>query len=209
MAFPTTGILDAFGRADEGPPPSASWVTSSGLGHQVVTNAAQANATDTFTASTWNSSFAADQECYFDATQMGSGASAYFVTSVRIATAATYLSNHYELNWYGSTLEVWKRFDGVWTQRGASISYTFAANDQLGLEVSGTTLTAYQNSTSLGTRTDSDVSGSGFTGVGTNWPSGATAPRLDDFGGGAIVVAGGGLPRDPAHTPQHQAVMAM
>ena len=33
MAFPTTGLLDDFNRADEGPPPSASWSISYGGPH--------------------------------------------------------------------------------------------------------------------------------------------------------------------------------
>ena len=66
LAFPATGILDNFNRANEGPPPSASWTTDNDSlpnGLQVISNQCGSPAAQGMGA-IWNTSFADNQDAY-------------------------------------------------------------------------------------------------------------------------------------------------
>jgi hypothetical protein len=190
MAFPTTGLLDQFNRANEGPPPSASWVNSKAVGLKVASNECAGDIA-AGSASSWNTSFGANQECYAKVTVT---TPTNMTLYARLATATDYNSNHYEIVFASTTtLQFWKRVSGVWTQMGANETISHSSGDQWGIEVNGTTITTYKNGVSQASRTDSDVAGAGFIGLAA--PLSDPAVTFDDFGGGAIVVAGGQPPR--------------
>jgi len=187
MAFPVTGILDPFTRADTGPPPSGSWTTSTGTGHKVVSNTC---APDTGgSGSVWSAAqFAATQEVYATISTMVP-AGQTFTLVVRQVTAANYLSNHYEIACVpaagNGVIQVWKRVGGVWTQLGADINTgaDWANGDVFGLRAVGNVLEVYRNGTLLATRTDTDISGGGYIGL---W-NGEVTCRWDNFGGGSLA----------------------
>lgn len=189
LLFPSAAILDNFNRANEGPPPSASWVNSLSQGLKVLNNTAVPDTSGD--GSSWNTSFAANQEAFLDlATQVpGNGDSINL--GVRLQTASDYLSDHYEVNARPAAgndqYQVWKRAGGSWTQLGADIDLggEVSTGDQIGIEANGTTITLYLNGASQGTRTDSSVSGTGYLTVAVEAPSGEA---IDDFGGGAVVA---------------------
>jgi len=72
-AFPSTGILDDFNRANEGPPPGSNWITSSGLAGLVV--ASLELTTDPTEAgngaATWNHELGPSAEVYAAVTHIG------------------------------------------------------------------------------------------------------------------------------------------
>jgi len=82
-----------------------------------------------------------------------------------------------------TTAKVYKTIAGVWTQLGANCSGTFAQNDILRLEVSGSTLTPKLNGTAISgcERTDTvlTVGRPGAYMDGADW-------RLDDWAGGDL-----------------------
>lgn len=205
MAFPTTSVLDDFNRANTGPPPSSSWVTESGTGHEVVSN--QCDPDTANSVSRWNTSYAAAQEAYCTVIDVPASGK-YVGVFIRLASAGGYGSSagSVEINCFPSTIEVWQFSGATWSQLGATIGYTLSANDVMGMDASGATVAIYQNGTSLGTRTTA-VTGSGYIGLIAGGTS--STPSVDNFGGGAIVVASGVIPRDLAHTPQHQSLMSM
>jgi hypothetical protein len=182
MAFPTSALLDNFNRANEGPPPSANWVTDVGYaGLIVASNACTRNAASS--AGAWNTSFVADQEIYADLIDPTDCS-----LNIRLVTANNLASNHYQLYFVDeTTLELYKSVATVFTQLGADITVTHVDGDQWGIECIGTTIKVYQNGVEVASRTDSDVSGAGYIGASLR----AAATIMDDFGGGAVVAAGG------------------
>ncbi len=68
MPFPTTPILDDFNRADEGPPPSASWelVADTAFGLIVLSNQIKREIDTTTAAQAWIAPFGNDAEVYVD-----------------------------------------------------------------------------------------------------------------------------------------------
>src|SRR3989304_5384307 len=73
---------------------------------------------------------------------------------------------------------------GVWTQLGSDLANP-ANGSVLKLEVSGTTLTAYDDDVSQGSRTDSSIA-SGYAGVAAYGDN--TTTRGDNFEGGNLGV---------------------
>lgn len=120
---------------------------------------------------------------------------AYGYACVRMAGANGTLTC-YALRWrVGSTTYEIGIFDGsgeTFTTIGAA--FTAAAcggGDVFKLEVSGTTLTAYRNAVSLGSRSDGTYS-SGAVGFGQRNEDAFAYGQLDDWSGGDL--AGGGSP---------------
>jgi hypothetical protein len=75
-----------------------------------------------------------------------------------------------------------KYVSGTWTQIGADITGTYAANDVIRLEVSGNKLTCFQNGTIIRVDFDGSLTG-GYPGVRFYNVAGA---RLDDWEGGSL-----------------------
>lgn len=187
MGHQITRLLDDFNRADEGPPPSASWVASLNGGLQVVSNECAAVIGDE--AASWNTLYLADQE-FFVTISVPPPTGQYVVVYARLVTATDWNSNQYQIDMIATggasdTVQFWKRFSGVWTQLGSDISLSpnIAIGDQVGIRLVGTDISAHYNEDNIGSRTDSDITGAGYGGLYIS----ETTARLDDFGGGAFT----------------------
>ncbi len=188
MAFPATPLLDTFNRSDEGPPPSASWVTNFSSGNEVFSNECRADGVDG--GSSWNTQFQPAQEVWGTLAAVpadGGGAT----TLIRLQDPADFLSDHYETTYVknaGATndiIVVYKAVLGVFTQLGSDIALgaDLAAGDHLGTRAVESTLDIYLNNTAVAQRLDSDVTTAGYIGI----YQGDTTSRLDNFGGGNFV----------------------
>ncbi len=197
MAFPTVTLKDDFNRANEGPPPSASWVTSNGTGVSVNGNTCRGSGAG-FDAATWNTVYGPDMEAELEIAQVPTDA-VYHELTLRQQTANSYASDHYEIDIVpvaganNDTIEVWKSVSTVFTQLGATINLgaDFAVGSKWGGSVIGTTITAYFNGASVGTRTDSDIAGAGYAGFLLTDTT--TDLYVDNFYAGSVVTARHGL----------------
>ena len=165
----------------------AGWVANdAGGGHDFVinTNACAANGSGVDFASHWSSdAFDADQ--YAQAT-VAAISTAQIGVAVRCASGNTVTYyGLYAANGAGSQL--FKNVAASWTQIGSDAD-TFAANDVMRLEGSGTTLTGKKNGSniSIGARTDTSIA-SGYAGVCQYDAS--TGSRVDSFSGGNLSSA--------------------
>lgn len=196
MPFPSVSLLDNFTRANEGPPPSASWVTSDTNGLKVVSNLCVQTTTDgSWNAATWNTQFTADQEVAAKIGFIAGGP--YSSVSARQQTNNDYGSNHYEMGFYHQTgndeAVIYKVVGGVFTQLGAvfNIGTEWANGDSLGMKLTGSTIEAFRNGASLGTRSDSDISGAGYAAIGVNSTPATSDTRYSEFYAGSIAAGGG------------------
>lgn len=192
MAFPTTGILDSFDRANEGPPPSANWTTgvrgtTSGL--QVVSNACVQTVADFNTADAWWNvgTFGPDSEVYVTYTTVQSGPDARLYLRLQQPGSSSTVDGYLCLA-TDTSLSTYRLDNGAFTQLGATETITLASGDSLGIEGVGSTITPYQKTggvwSAITTRTDATY-GAGYIGMalsGTGWV-------VDGFGGGAVVTA--------------------
>lgn len=201
MAFPTTGVLDSFNRANEGPPPSASWGAPIYFGQSglvVNTNQCAASAVD-WKDSYWNATvFGADQETWFTLATLPAGTNAIFLHGRIQATGLGTSPNGYVLRVAPGTpdwlISVQTLSAGALATIGTAVvvaAANFLAGVKLGFELVGSTLKGYRDS-GLGwvemiSRTDSTWTGGGR--IGAEWND--TTLRIDDFGGGNVAAAGG------------------
>lgn len=204
MAFPTTGVLDSFTRANEGPPPSASWdypinsAFAAGAGMSVLSNVIGSSST-TFCGSYYKTSYGPDTEAFVTiATLPGVGLDLFL--DVRIVSPGSGGSggasgDSYSASWVnqaGADELIYFRADnGVYTQLGATDTPgNMTAGDKFGVEMIGSTIQAYRYTggawAAFGTsRSDSTYSAAGSIGCGF----GDNIGRFDDFGGGTVVTA--------------------
>ncbi len=193
MAFPTTSVIDDFNRADEGPPPSSSWtgkVLSTDFDElRVISNVVGHSGGGNRTA-WWNvGTFGADSEAYLDLSTYDSAN--YVGVFCRIQTPNTTSSDGYSFfSASSTTAEFYRHDNNSYTKLGATVTgLSWATGDGLGLEVVGSTLTGYKRTSgtwaSVSTRSDSTYTTSGYIGM---YVDGATH-RVDNFGGGTVVVA--------------------
>ncbi len=184
MAFPTTGILDNFNRADGalganwGRPYSnllGEWAVS---GNQCVAGALQNGAV----ANYWSAAtFGADSEVY--AIRISGG----FSIALRLAdVTGTSPDGYYNDTSAGSI----NRLDnGATTQLGATFTGVTTNGNSAGFEAIGSTFKAYEKSggtwAELASRTDSTYSAAGYLWITCS----LQGNTLDDFGGGTVIVA--------------------
>lgn len=190
MAFPTTGLLDQFDRADEGPPPSANWTNdifgAGNNGLSVISNECGSSAG---VANGYWSPVAFGPDCevyctvavapladtgkirlYLRLQNIGTGTTDGYLTELPKALGSVII---YRVDNAGITL-----LDFVSTP-------AFAAGDVLGFEAVGTALTVYKNGAAIIATTDATYAGAGY--VGVQLPD--TTTRIDNFGGGTIPGA--------------------
>lgn len=193
MPFPTTPILDSFTRADEGPPPSASWSnTFNGL--KVVSNECAGNAVGQ-NISFWNASTPGGGcEAYATirakpANTNGMGICARLKDTGAIGTLDGYLITALTAV-VADTIRIDRLDNGVATTLGSTISQEFSVGDKIGIRCVGSNIQAwYFNGTSwslLGTRVDTTYPDAGRIGLIIQNILG----RWDDFGGGNYVAGG-------------------
>jgi len=192
LAFPSTGLLDTFNRANSNAL-GASWSASTGF--RVNANAlnARAGGLATWTAAT----FGANQEAWFTFTELSPFASEQGLV-LKANPAGTAMIKVVYRSLLGqvriSTLDP----TNGWQVRATFTGVVLAAGDHLGARAaSDGTVTAYKNGTALGATNVASgtspwptpqVRGGGrvgvqFTGTQNN---DLTDARVDDFGGGTV-----------------------
>ncbi len=200
MAFPTTGILDNFNRANEGPPPSADWTTDplgfgdSGL--KVLTNQCIGNNSGSDNSGYWDTTtFGPDCEVYATIV-VRPNTGQYFGVYARLVQIGAGTTDGYYVEYIfqaagTDTVSIYRIDNASFTVLGSAISQDFNLGDKLGLELIGSTLTAYRHDgsswASLGSRTDSTHSAAGNIGLAMH-----DVAIADDFGGGTVVAGGFG-----------------
>jgi hypothetical protein len=195
VSSPTTGILDNFNRANEGPPPSASYtgaISGNALTNAwvVTSNVAAGNRTGASTC-WWNvSTFGPDMEGYFTVTtKVGSGA--YCGVFLRLQSPGGAGWDGYTLYYNtdaggaNDDMEIYRADNGVETLLGASVTQEVATSDQFFANAVGTALKIHQNGTERVSRTDATYGSAGYIGLYMD----DTTGRIDDFGGGTVVTA--------------------
>ena len=204
MAFPTTSVLDNFTRANEGPPPSASWLASSIF---TGTSALQVTSNTLQSASSagggWGTTAGPDSEVYVTISTLMANLSNCNLW-LRGADVGTVNEDGYKFTvqrqdgfpGFGATIVRVDNDSG--TQLGATINDTggaMSAAEKLGCEAIGSNLTMYYNRgswVSLGSRTDATYAGAGYMLIAST----DSAARYDDFGGGTVVTGGASLASD-------------
>jgi PKD repeat protein len=183
--FPSTVVLDDFNRANGAI--GGSWVSATGL--NVTSN--ELTSTGVSTSPVWNGAiFGADQEVYVTLRQITPAAPEHDL--MLKVQGTSYTAGHIEVRYTAAAGQVQVSTytqATQWVNRGAPIAVTFAAGDQFGARAySNGTIEVFRNGVLIGTRSAG------------NWPfaanggrlgmtlDGATVTRLDDFGGGNIVI---------------------
>lgn len=202
-AFPITSILDSFNRANEGPPPSASWggrLYSSGFQFKVSSNALileNGSANGDSKTDYWGASFSADQEAYITVSTKSTNVSQYPIWfDMRMQTPGTSGLDGYEVAFFpvagaaNDTIQMYRIDNESFTTLGGLITQEVSAGDSVGVSVIGSTITVWYKAsagswTSLGTQTDATYGSAGYIGIGA---ADTTSPTwvLDNFGGGSI-----------------------
>lgn len=191
QVFPSTLTLDTFNRANEGPPPSASWVNSAGTGLKVVGNVCTPNDATIIQASSWNTSFNANQEAFFSIATAKPADGTSTSVHARLGTANDLTTNRYvvfitSVAAANDQMTIRKFVSGTLTTLGATIDIggEYAVGDQIGIQTVSNTIEAFYKAVSQGTRVDTDITGAGFIGL----RNGANANSdFDDFGGGELT----------------------
>lgn len=191
MAFPVTSVLDDFNRADGDP--GSNWspeILNNYLRLTIASNQLTDNST-AFESNYWNASqFGPDCEVYCDIVAMPTN-------SFSLVARMQNPDNDASVVWYELSIDptnsyLLKCSSGYASraQLGANLGVAFSAGDKAGLEVSGSTITAYRYTggswSAIDSRTDSDVSGAGYVGI-ILWNDSTTT--IDNFGGGSTSAA--------------------
>lgn len=187
MAFPTTGVLDSFDRADSASL-GASW-TPQFDSFKIVSNQCAVTTSDTYTAVLYGTAFANDQEVYLTLSTISTVFN-YGRLWVRSSSSTDPEVASYSLSWDAEfgTITVNDVTSTVETQLGATITQSLSSGDSVGLSIIGSTITVYYKASggswnSLATRTDSAHSTGAYLAMEVY---GKTASRFDNFGGGSI-----------------------
>jgi len=188
MPFPTTGILDAFTRADEDPLGNGTWTgpfRETGGQLKIVSNVILGQATSQNNSSYWSAAdFGPDCEVFHDVSTVDADIS----PSLRISSPGASV-NCYIISENGGTWQLYKEVGGAFTALGSSASQTVSAGDGIGLSAVGTTITMWYRAgagawATIGTpQTDSSVTGAGKIGTCANFNQ-----TYDNFGGGTVAT---------------------
>lgn len=211
MAFPTTGILDDFNRADG--PVGSNWgldpFNANSETPQVTSNqfAPPSPRGSSFATEAWwaAADFGPDSECYATIAALPTTNSVMYVWA-RGAGLSTSVSTAdcYEVEWQlltgNDTINIYRVIDTGSTVIATltAASCNLAAGDKLGIEVLGTgatvTVTAYKFQSgawssvlSFGDTDPARLLAPGAIGCGIFDGTGLTG-RFDDFGGGAVAA---------------------
>lgn len=194
MAFPLTPILDDFNRADIGPPPSASWLSTNPDGgsafavHKVVSNQLSPNAAASW--SCWNTTYGPDCEVYADVPTLGTLGNTHQLYLRMTPDTVSRDGYTFVLKSTSSTLADFaiSRVDNtVETTIGATVTgIAFAAGDAFGGSAIGNILTLWARRSGVWSpildRYDATYTAAGKLDV---FSPDATI-RLDNFGGGTL-----------------------
>jgi hypothetical protein len=195
MAFPTTGILDDFNRADENPLSfGGKWAARAGTASdsqlQIISNVvAWGAAAGALGSRYWaDSTFGPDCEVYATVTTLSGTAADYVRMWLRLDTPGASAENGYMMQWSNDAngCRIFKENTREsYTQLAQAAAARFTTNDQIGFEAIGTALTVYKNGVSVLTITDATHAGAGNIALGIR----NNVTRLDNFGGGTTVTS--------------------
>lgn len=186
--FPKTSVLDDFNRANEGPPPSASWTGLVKYANRLIvsSNKVTSNSASAAGDAAWTQTFDQNQEAFATLAANGSGVSLY--GRVRSFGASTVNGYQLYVSPGISTASINRLDNGGVTQLGASIACSGSVGTKYGLRCIGSTINAYQNAgggwQQIATRTEGTWTGTSSIGVEVD----DSSASLDDFGGGALPV---------------------
>lgn len=191
-SFPTTSVLDNFNRANEGPPPSASWggVIQTGNGMRVASNKVVIN-TAGIASAYWGTTYGPDTEVFVT---IQATVTDRFCVFVRLASVGGASPTGYFVwaNSTNNTLGIFRMDGGVGTrtQLGTDISQTVSQGDSLGMSIVGSTIKIYYKVgvgawTLKDTQNDATYSAAGKIGIMAIDGSDNNGD-MDDFGGGTI-----------------------
>lgn len=189
MAFPTTPILDDFNRADEGPPPSASWsfpiTTNAGNGLGVSSNhlvPLPSNAESWYQVAYGGK----HQEVYIDITDKSTaGVISLFVCIANPEQDNTADGYKVSVDIATQVGTIYRLDNAVATTLGSSFSFNPSNGDSIGIDANTTSI-RYMTKTSgvwseVASRSENTYRG-GYLGVGI----GGSLQVLDNFGGGTV-----------------------
>lgn len=199
MAFPTTGVLDDFNRANGGL--GANYTQepfNDGTGGALViaSNAIRASAGSSYEGVWYNpATFGPDSEVYMDV--VTANPAGFYILCLRILqpsnSASTGDGYFIQVDQGGPNLKFYRQDNGVSTQLGAADSVTaIASGDKWGVEMIGSTLTAYRYTAGAwaaygATRSDGTYTTAGY--LGFYIFEGSLVSVFDNFSGGTVVVA--------------------
>lgn len=194
--FPTQPVFDNGNRADEGPPPSASWETPGGVGGiKVSSNKFVVDGGSGYWVMRTIGTHGPDCEVYCDIINVDRSNNGAFQLKLRDDAGSP--ADDYTLGWYNATspadsLTFSRNDNDVGTNLGSNISLNVGNGYSFGFEIIGSTLTGYYRTTtsgpfsSLGSRVDATYSAAGKIGlVIYNCPG----HEIDNIGRGVVIVA--------------------
>jgi len=186
---PVTPILDNFDRANGAIGTNWSGYTTA---FSITSNQLDVTANGFDTYAFWNNtSFGADQEAYFTFSQVDvdSSEQSLFLKS---QSSSSYGSGAIEVLYDANmdVVQVWTFHPtGGWAQRGANIPVVFVDGDQFGARaLANGTVEVYKNGVLLATRSITGwvlYASGGYIGL---WLADAADARLDNFGGGTVLL---------------------
>jgi hypothetical protein len=192
-AFPTTGILDNFNRADENPLANGTWTCPSQTGAGGLS----------LTSNQANSTFGS-ADCYWSPSTFGPNSEAFVTITVpsgvcvalhlRLNNPNSSSLNGYWYEWCGvagagnDTFTIYRIDNGSFTSIAAG-TQEVSSGDSIGAEAIGSSLKMYYKAAAgswvqVVSVTDNTYSGSGRIGLHLE----DTTERADDFGGGTVAL---------------------
>ena len=197
MAFPTTSVLYSATGSDDSP--ATGWVDSpDGATYGGIRRVS--NQLASVSGDSWDyfdTSYGADQECYFLVPVLPGG-SGVITVDFRLNPVGSTAVDGYEIEVRPdlSRIRVYLLENDGLTQIGTNIDQAFSAGDGIGVQAIGDTFEVFYSSgggaySSLGTRTDSTYNQAGYLGT---YLADSTV-RLGDFNGGTYVPPSGTNPR--------------
>lgn len=194
MAFPSTGVLDTFDRANSTTSLGANWTADAygeGQGSLGVISNTAYSSDATTRSNFWNvADYGPDVEAHCT---LSTASSDYIGLGIRLQDTggAGGDVDGYAVEFQTTSIRVYRLDNTGFTQLGATITISpaLANGDGVGAEMSGTTITVYKRVggtwTSEGTRTDSTYSAAGKIALQID----LNTTRVDDYGGGTIVTS--------------------
>lgn len=208
MAFPTTGILDTFDRANSTTTIGSNWTpfeSGATKDRGIISNQAYNPDSGAWSWLYYNvAQYGPDCECYCTVAVWTTSADVYtLMIRLKDVTQDAYVYDGYRLNAGISgtdALKIYRIDDSVGTQLGATVNIPMADGDKIGIRAQGDVLTGWLEQGSGWTmqleRTDSTYAAAGYLGF---YASSDTAWRLDNFSGGTIPKSWAPPPRPPMH----------
>ena len=193
--FPTTGLISAFGGTEDPLSEGGTWGalgTAYGGAMQAVAGGVRTTGAGDDSSYYNVSTYGPDAECYALIASMagveGAGVLCRVVSPGGSGTVDGYLGFA-----VGGNGLVYRIDNGAATSL-SSAAWSHATGDSIGHEVISTTLTTYKKVSgtwsSVTSTTDATYSAAGYVAL---WLQNNATNRLDDFSGGTVVVAGGGI----------------